>query len=155
MSRAQVVPALSEHIAVIAANVREADLIEFAALHRNAGTVMTHGMAVSPLCWTGLIDGEPVCMFGVAPMGFLLPNYGRPWMVGSKGLDRHALKFLRRCKPQVQAMLDAYPVLGNYVAMSNDKAIAWLKWMHFQFGEEIDICGVPFIRFELRRSYEY
>lgn len=152
MSRARVVQATEEHIAVIAANVREADRIEFAALHRNAGTVMKHGLEVSTLCWTGLIDEEPVCMFGVATVGFLLPGHGRPWMVGSKGLDRHALKFLRRCKPQVQAMLDAYPVLGNYVALSNEKAIAWLKWMKFQFGEEIDICGVPFIRFELRRS---
>lgn len=152
MSKVEIIPATAEHAAVIAVNVREADRLEFAALHRSALAVMVHGLSCSAQCWTGLIDGEPVCMYGVAPVGFVVPEHGRPWMVGSKGLDRHATKFLRQCKPQVEAMLDAFPVLTNYVAVANVRAVAWLTWLGFTFGDTIDICGVPFIRFELRRS---
>lgn len=152
MSKAAIVPASKEHIDLIAANVRDADRAEFAALHRHAGAVMSSGLSVSTLAWTGLVDDAPVCMYGVAPVGFLLPETGRPWMVGSKALDDHATLFLRRCKPQVKAMLEAFPVLSNYVAVANVRAIAWLKWLGFSFSDTIDIGGVPFIRFELRRK---
>ena len=138
---------------MIASQVRDADRDEFAALLTTAEQVMSGGLQVSSHAWTGLIDDVPVCMFGVAPVGFLLPEQGRPWMVGTTQLDDHAILFLRRCRGQVKVMLDAYPYLINYVATFNIKAIAWLQWLGFtvDFTPRLYGADVPFYRFELRR----
>lgn len=152
--RAKIVPALPEHIPMIAQNVREDDRREFAALWTTPEQAMQAGIVGSPAVWTGLVDEVPIAMFGVAPAGFLSPQTGRPWMVGTELLDQHALLFLRRCRPQVARMLDYFPELVNYVAAFNHGAIAWLKWLGFQFAPQPVLLGkgVPFYRFELRRS---
>jgi hypothetical protein len=154
MAKAKIVQALPEHIPVIAASVREDDRREFAALWTTPERAMRSGLANSPAVWTGLVDDIPLAMFGVAPAGFLTPETGRPWMIGTGRLDEHALLFLRRCRPQVARMLEHFPELINYVATFNYGAIAWLKWLGFQFAPQPVLLGkgVPFYRFELRRS---
>lgn len=154
--RAEIVNAQVDHILPIAQNVREGDREEFAAIFRTAQSVMIEGFQVSDEAWTGLIDGEPVCMFGVAPAGFLFPDCGRPWMVGCSKLDENALLFLRRCRTQVEVMLSIYPVLVNYVAASNVRAIEWLRWLKFEVSDEPTMMGrgVPFLRFERRAHNE-
>lgn len=151
--KAEVIPATAEHIPLIAANVREADRLEFAANWRSAAQVMETGLRVSSKAYTGMVNDMPVCMFGVAPVGAMMPGHGRPWMVGTKQLDDYAVLFLRRCKPQIKEMLTLYPVLTNYVAESNTKAIEWLRWMGFTIAETATLTGIrrmPFLHFELR-----
>lgn len=154
--KADIIPALPEHIPAIADHVRDADKLEFAANLRTAAQVMAHGLRVSTVAWIGTVDGIPVCMFGVAPVdGFWLQGHGRPWMVGTRFLDDHALLFLRRCRGQVKHMLDLYPVLTNYVDARNDRAIQWLRWLGFRVSDVSRPCGimnVPFFHFELRRG---
>jgi hypothetical protein len=150
-----VIPATSDHIEAIAANVRRADRIEFAALMMTPGQVLRSGLALSRFACTGTVDGVPICMFGVAPIGGLLFDHGRPWMVGTSLLDDYAMHFLRRCRAQVAEMLNLYPVLSNYVAASNVKAIEWLAWLGFTIAEKPIPCGfrnVPFYHFEMRRE---
>jgi hypothetical protein len=150
-----IIPALPEHIPAIADQVREADRAEFAALWQTAFSVMTESLQVSTEAWTGTVDGVPVCMFGVAPVGFLVPEYGRPWMVGTHHLDRHSRLFLRRCRKQVAAMHRRYPVLVNCVAAANTRAIRWLQWLGFQVDDKpipVGLYDVPFYRFERRSA---
>ena len=153
--RAQIITALPGHIGPIGQNVREADKLEFAANMRTAEQVMTAGLKISTVAWTGLVDDVPVCMFGVAPVGSIfIAEYGRPWMVGTRLLDDVAVLFLRRCRGQIKEMLDLYPVLSNYVAASNTQAIRWLRWLGFKvsdFPVPMGIRAVPFLHFELRR----
>lgn len=152
---ARIIPATIDHIAHIAANVRHADRLEFAANFRTAAQVMESGLKMSEVAWTGFVDDDPVCMFGVAPVGGVLPDYGRPWMVGTSKLDEHAIIFLRRCRSQVIEMWRRYPVLSNYVAASNTRTIEWLKWLGFTVSDTtipVGIRGVPFHHFELRRE---
>jgi hypothetical protein len=90
-------------------------------------------------------------MFGVSP-GEL--GEGRPWMIGTKDLDRFAMIFLRRNKAKLKEMLDVRPVLANYVSVKNTRAIAWLTWLGFSFEPPV-LWGhgrQPFQRFELRRQ---
>lgn len=146
-------PAQPEHVAQIAANVREADKQEFAANYRTATQVMEAGLRLSTKAYTGLVNDIPVCMFGVAPVSAFMPDHGRPWMVGTTLLDEYAVLFLRRCKPQVKEMKSLYPVLSNYVAQANVKAIEWLKWLGFTVSEIpvlSGLRGIPFLHFELR-----
>ena len=149
---AEIVPATSEHITPIADHVREADRAEFwAATYSLPADVMRRGLRVSETVYTGLIDGIPVCMFGVASAG-LLGGVGRPWMVGTDHLDRHALLFLKRCRKVVAEMVALFPILENYVDSRNVRAIQWLKWLGFKMDEAmpVGVLGIPFIRFEMR-----
>jgi hypothetical protein len=148
----EIVTAHRDHIPLIAARVREADRQELWAsgLH-GASEVMHQGIDISEVAWTGLIDGVPVCMFGVAPVT-VIGGLGRPWMVGTDMLDKHQMVFLRRCREYVDFMLQMYPVLENYVDARNVQAVKWLMWLGFSFSEP-ELMGpfsLPFCRFEKR-----
>lgn len=156
MARVSIVKAEPAHIPWLAANVRPGDQEEFSANYRDAFSVMVEGLQVSTVAWTGMVDDVPICMFGVAPVGFLFPDHGRPWMVGTCMLDDFALLFLRRCRHQVEKMQRLYPVLVNCVAVSNVRAIQWLTWLGFHVEDTptpVGLRSMPFYRFE-RRSIQ-
>jgi hypothetical protein len=146
---AEIVTARHEHIMTIAMSVRDEDRREmFDYLLLSPTEALERSYAVSRLAWTGLLDNEPVCMFGVAPSS-PLSDTGLVWMIGTTALDKHAPAFLRRNKKMVATMLSAYPRLENYVAEYNVKSIAWLKWLGFEFGEPepIGLFKKLFIKF--------
>lgn len=146
-----IVPAEVGHVPAIVAAIRPADVREFAAMGRSVESALHSGLK-SPHVWTGLCDGAPFCMYGVAPVGAMMPEQGRVWLVGTTMLDQVALPFLRRCRPQLVNILTLYPELSNLVAAENENAIIWLRWMGFTFAQEpTEINGVPFYRFAIRR----
>ena len=153
--KAELVQADADHIPAIAANVREADRDELrAAWCMTPLDCMFHGLEYSVKAWTGLIDGEPVCMFGCVPAS-TLGNVGRPWMVGTNSLDTHPLVFLRRCKRSgcLREMRERFDVLTNFVDVRNTRAIEWLIWLGFEVWidpVELGPYKLPFLRFEMR-----
>lgn len=147
-----IIEATPEHAYFIAEHAREDDVNELyaAARHTPLETMrigMRHGSAL-----VGTADGVPVCMWGVSAP--LIGKAGSPWMVGTTELDKHAMAFLRRCRPQVVAMLADYDILQNYVDVRNRKAIIWLKWLGFSMDEAAPFgpFKLPFHRFEMRRE---
>ena len=151
--KVEIIPAMQEHIAHIAANVRDADQQEmFDYLLMSPKEALERSYAVSKLSWTGLIDDEPVAMFGVAPASFL-SDTGLPWLIGTDKIEKHQITFLRKCKPYVQKMNDVYPKLQNHVAEYNVKAIRWLAWLGFSFDkpEPMGLFKKPFIKFSMER----
>jgi hypothetical protein len=135
-------PSVYADIAPIAANIREADRQEmYDYLLLSPTEALEKSYAISTLCWTGLIDGVPVCMFGASRASYL-SDTGLVWMIGTKALDDHAMTFLRRCKHMVEVMRTVFPRLENYVAEYNEKSIAWLKWLGFKFDEEPQKMGL-------------
>lgn len=151
--RAEIVPATREHVSQISELVRNADRTEmFAIACLTPAQVMLMGLEISDFARTGLIDGKPVCMFGVAPAS-LMGGVGRPWLVGTESLDDNAIIFLRRCRDGVKEMLSLYSTLENYVDARNRRAIAWLRWLKFTICEQEPMgpFNVPFHRFEMRR----
>ena len=150
----EIVTATAEHIPMIAAQVREADRAElWAAACQTPEQTMTLGLRISEMSWTGLMDGIPVCMFGVV-LASVLGNIGRPWMVGTHHLDEHPTVFLRRCKGCVKIMMDRFNQLENYVDVRNEQALRWLTWLGFSFqlpAEKMGPFNMPFVRFEMRR----
>jgi len=145
----EIVKALPEHIAPIAANCRDADRAEFYALSRSSPTkVLETGLRVSVVSYTGIVDGEPVCMFGVAPYSFLA-GQGIPWMVSARGIDN---KRLQRAVMQVsREVVDDFKVLFpsllfNTVDDRNTSAKRWLKWLGFKLLDPVPhgIDRLPF-----------
>jgi hypothetical protein len=148
--RPAIIPAAPEHIPHIAANVRPDDRRELELLGWAPDQALRLSLRSALVAWTGTVDDAPICMFGVSP-GEL--GEGRPWMIGAADLDRFAVIFLRRCRGQVERMLELRPVLANYISVENIRAIQWLTWLGFSM--EVPVpwgrSRQPFYRFELRR----
>lgn len=111
------------------------------------------GIEESTFCRVAVVEGEPVCVFGVAPEA-LLGATGIPWLLGVEGFERHSRDILRYSRPAVRHMLSMYPHLKNIVHSDNQHAIHWLRWCGFTIGEEVPAGrnGAMFRLFELRAA---
>lgn len=149
----EIVPAEEWHIHSIAKRVRFADVLE---LHDVANSTpiscMQQGMRDSVECYTALVNGLPLCMFGVVP---ITQHMGLPWLVGTMQLDHHAKWFLQESKPTLERMFARWTVLMNHVDSRNKRAIRWLRWLGFEFLEPVPmgVQGIPFIPFIMRRDH--
>jgi len=99
-----------------------------------------------------LIGGELACIIGVVPAMGLMGGYGIPWMLGTDVVTRNQRVLMRTCRPYIQKMLRAYPVLFNYVHAENHRAIRWLQRVGFslQLAEPYGPKGAPFHLFVMR-----
>ena len=148
--RTEIVRAELVHCQVIADNIREPDRDELWAIgYLSPFNALMRSWAVSDKSWTALFDGMPACMFGVS-MGSAITDTGRPWLIGSRLIDRYPLSFLKGCKPHMDEVRKQYMYLENYVDVRNIRAIKWLKWMGFSVSDRPEPYGVmqlPFYYF--------
>jgi hypothetical protein len=155
MARHKIIETTPEHLDHIVQNIRKPDLAElWASCLQTPDVVARKGLERSEVVMTGMIDDEPVCVWGVVKESMLF-NAGTPWMIGSKALDRNATKFLRHCRPEVMKLLDNYDILENYVDARNRRSIQWLRWLGFNI-EEAEPYGVfklPFHRFWMEKAH--
>lgn len=154
MTTYTIVPATLELIEAMEPHVRQADIEELRAAGGNTpGEAMREGLRMSMEAWIGLVDGEPICCFGVNAVS-LLGRSGVPWMIGTDRIDRHAAGFLRRCRPVVQGWSESFDLLWNYVDARNTRAIRWLRWLGFEIlpAQAYGLLGLPFHRFEMRSA---
>lgn len=153
--KAQIVPANMGHAIMISANVRDEDRDElWASSMMSPLSCMEKGMKYSEETFTGLINGVPVCMWGVVQDSFVF-NTGTPWMVSAVQLEEHDIAFLRRARKPVLEMLEKYDKLENYVDARNTRSITWLRWMGFNVEEKTEIYGLlkkPFHRFTMTKE---
>lgn len=149
----EIVPAEAGHIRPVAAAMRQADRDEVWASARSTPLrALKRSLAISPLAWAGLLDGAPVCLFGVGAVS-LLSGIGSPWLLGTDAIEANAMRFLRRNRAMVGQMLAAFPVLANHVDARNHLSIRWLRWLGFTLAPAVPYgpFGLPFHPFEMRR----
>jgi len=155
MSRSQtkyeIIPATLDHCLEMFPHMRQADIDELDAIGVQPKPALMNSLRCSMLAWTGLADGEIVCIFGVSSSN-LLAGVGQPWLMGTDLIVKHSREFIRRSRPCVRKMLEIYSHLENYVDVRNEKAIAWLKYIGFSFDDPqpFGFKGLPFMRFEMR-----
>ena len=130
---AEIVPAQYWHITEISKNARAADIEELWAQARvTPEQALNRGFRFCRNARTGMIDGQPVCMFGVTPYS-IIHGQGSPWMVGSTALDRLSVqkRLLEQSRIAVAEMWDGYSLLFNLVDDRNEAAKRWLQWLGF------------------------
>lgn len=145
--------ATAEHCQWVAAHARPEDVDELWAAGRTTPSqCLSLGLASGLLVHAGLVDGEPVCVFGVTPAS-LLSGVGCPWMVATPGVERVARRFAVLSRPVVDRMNAIFPMLVNFVDNRNVKAMRWLAWLGFEFGDQVQHGpdGRPFSPFWRRR----
>lgn len=135
--------------------MRDADRAEIIA-QTGAHPAFALGATVgaSDRAWTGLIDGQVACIFGVRAADEFDGTVGVPWMIGSDLLVTHQRLFLRHCRECVSWMQGMFPVLENHVDARNSVAINWLRWLGFDIleAEPHGPYGLPFYLFRRLRK---
>jgi len=147
----EIVRAEREHLEPIAANMRAADAQEvWAASRESPLAALEDSYQKSSFAYTGLVGGEPVGMFGVGDVN-ILAGVGAPWLLGTDGMMKIPKRlFLERSRLMVEGWRARYRLLSNYVDGRNTVSIRWLKWLGFEFREDVVMNGVKFYRFEMR-----
>lgn len=145
-------PATERDAEILAPMLSDADRAEVLALSgREPLESLLEGIRYSAEAWTGLVDGEIVCIWGVVPQT-LIGQVGVPWMLGSDLVRHYSVPFLRRNKPMIARWRQRWPVLRNVVDARHARAIRWLRWLGFEIGPPVPIGrnGEPFHIFTMR-----
>ena len=149
----KVIPAAPPHAQYIAQNLRACDRQELEATSPQAPAHSAlSSFEQSYLCWAGLVDDEPVMIFGVATSSHITIE-GAPWMLATPKLEDNATEFLRRCAYFIEHMRRPYVFLENAIDARNTTSIRWLSWLGFEIHEEDEILGWqghPFHRFTMK-----
>lgn len=148
-----IVPAGMDHIATIAARMRQADVVEvWASSSSTPHDALMFSLKHSAQAWTAVIDGQPEVMFGVADLN-ILTGTGAPWLLGTEAVVTHHRQFLRRSVWWREKLLGRYEVLKNFVHDDNVVSKRWLKWLGFTLHDAAPtgVNGEMFRMFELRR----
>lgn len=130
-------PVQLSHLIHVAENMREADRAEvWSSSALNPYKSLEYSLKCSTKSWAGTVDGEAICIFGVAPLSFV-SKIGSPWLLGTDKIIEHAIPFLRRNKKIISEMHQIYDRLENMVHADNTASKQWLKWMGFTIEEEV------------------
>jgi len=107
-------------------------------------TSVAHAVAA----FTGVVDGEIACIFGVTRRS-RLSAVGVPWLLGTDALDAAPATFMRHSRVYFERMQQAFPLMENYVLAENTKTVKWLRWLGFEMEPPAPYgaFGEPFIRF--------
>lgn len=145
-------PPTESDLDALGATMRAMDVMECRAVSGLAPReALAEAVADSLWAYAAEIDGEVVCIFGVAPDG-LLGEEAAPWMLCAEGIEHHAKAVMLCSKRFLLEMQAQFERLANVVHADNRSAIRFLKWCGFSFGETMMIEGEPFLVFEWRRE---
>jgi len=137
----------------LAQTMRKADVDEVWALcHHRPFEALTFSVLASQDPWMWVVDGRPICCFGVASNTAVSTNVA-PWFLSSEELPKYAKYFARRSKKLAQYWATQYPVMQNYVDERHTDAIRWLRWLGFNTLPAVKLGPdrMPFLPFEMRR----
>jgi hypothetical protein len=96
--------------------------------------------------YTGFVDGEFVCCWGLIPPSFL-SNQAYLWMWAPEPM-RHQFTFIRQSQIHIQKMLERYDTIVGQCVVTNRSAQRWLKWL----GAEFEYPHGNLISFTIRKN---
>ena len=125
----------------VAEHMRIEDIEEVGALGLPPYDAVIHSTAVSPIVYTLLQpDQIPCAIVGVATSSTYI-NWGTIWLLGTKGIEDHAVTFLRQSKPALDRLFNesGHDVLYNYTYVNNTVHHKWLRWLGFKFIRKVTL----------------
>lgn len=127
-------------------NIDELQLVDNLDLR----TALVGSLGQSTEAYVAVIDGDPVCAFGVVETDH--PGVGRPWMVGTSTIDKHGVAFLRASRAVIAELAARWPLLVNVADARNTRGLRWLRFMGFTIHEPEPMGqhNLMFHRFEKR-----
>lgn len=152
----KVVPAKIGHIKHVAKFMRQSDKDEVTA---TVGWEPEHALREcfkdSTRCYAMLDKaGTPFVLFGVAPL-LGHPGVGVPWLLATPAVESHKIFCLKTSLKYMDAFLQDYEILLNFVDVRNRLSIEWIKWCGFQIADyrhEFGVGRLPFLQFSKMRA---
>lgn len=96
--------------------------------------IMDHCIAFSSDVWTGYVDGEVACMWGVAPPS-LLSTRAYLWLYVTDLVNDHQFVFVRHSQMVIKKLLEEYDLITGHFVIGGPDSKRWLKWLGATFGE--------------------
>ena len=148
----EIIPATLEHVHAMAGHIRPADTdAAWAALGLSTMVAAERSIELSVFTNAWIVEGRPVCLFGVGAQSFL-SDTGIPWVMVTRDIEKHRIAFLRQCRYCLREMLKIFPHLVGWVDVRNRLSIKWIAWMGFTVSEPEPFgeFAVPMHKFEMR-----
>jgi hypothetical protein len=134
------------HIRELCERIREREAKVLEQLGTTAEHYVTQEVAKSLQSWTGLINDEVVCMWGVQTAGPLAED-AYVWLVCSEALTEYPRTFLRHSHEALETIKPLFKRIYGLVFSDFEKSSRWLEWLGFSVAPP-DNKGVRF--FEMR-----
>jgi hypothetical protein len=144
-----------EQLLYIADHLKKDDYREIVGL--SGRTCVRDNLLLCARCsqWArvALFDGVPVAAFGVYPTN-PFAKVGCIWMLTTEVTQRHKYYTGKKSRAGIQALLQDWDMLWNYVDAGNVQTIQWLKWMGATVGEPEPLppYGCLYRYFEFRKD---
>lgn len=144
-----------EQLLYIADHLKKDDYREIVGL--SGRTCVRDNLLLCARCsqWArvALFDGVPVAAFGVYPTN-PFAKVGCIWMLTTEATQRHKYYTGKKSRAGIQALLQDWDMLWNYVDAGNVQTIQWLKWMGATVGEPEPLppYGCLYRYFEFRKD---
>ena len=125
---------------------------DFLELKRRSGDdpykVLVHSYRSSEVAYTGLVDGEIACVFGVAQSS-LIGSQAQIWLLSTEVMMKAPVAVARKTRNELTRLLVVYDYLDNYVDASYARCIRWLKWLGFtvEAPQRLGVNGAEFCHF--------
>lgn len=109
----------------------------------------------SVLCWVVIHDGQIEGAFGVSEEW----GVGVPWFLATDKFYEFGFAFAKESRKVVyEHMLNAFPMLVNFVDSRHKESMRWLEWLGFTIHKDqptyLHDSEVIFYPFSLRRPEE-
>lgn len=142
-----VVPGRLEHCFVLAQNMREQDARELEAIGQSPleGVLHAHRTSVSA---AALLDDVLGAMFGVKEIS---SDFALLWLLTTPLFERKPIAFFRAARAIVCDLLERYAKVGNVIDGRYTGALRLAAAMGAEFGSPLEIGGVSFVPFTIRR----
>ena len=117
----------------------------------DARTALEESVALSRVCRTILLDGEPAAIFGAAPSSE--EDSGIAWLLGTDAIDAHTRAFWLASREGLALLFTWFARLFNYVDARNQTSLRWLKRLGAEVAAPVPfgVEAQPFHYFELTR----
>lgn len=151
MNVVELIPAELGHIPPIAENMRAPDAEEARAMGHSATSALSVGLKGSVDCYTAMLNDRPVAMMGLMPKS-IIEGEGYPWFLGTEEVYHNGKAMLALGPKVVRLWRDSLPCLSGLVAVTNARAIRYIRRLGFEVGEERTVIGgVEFVTFKMER----
>lgn len=84
-------------------------------------------------CWTGYVDDDIACMWGLVPPT-LLSDQAYLWLIVTDLVKQHRFAFVRHSQRAIEDMLRIYPLIVGHYERGNEEAMRWIYWLGGTFG---------------------
>lgn len=119
------------HVVAVCEALREREREQFAKMSQTPEHLITQEVARSLVSYTGLVNEQPVVMWGARSAG-ILSEEAYIWLIGTERLTKCPITFLRHSGEAVGLLRQHFKVLHGHVFVDFGCSIKWIEWLGFR-----------------------